>query len=133
MSFKIRYNFFKNSFFSSANTEWKIRSRLQNSKSFGVFKNSILRFITTSPSKGLNCDNHKEIRFTKQLHVGLNHCHEHKFKHNFHNYLNSTCSCSSDIESNLHFLLHCPIFKDEIYTLLPSWTPWEKLIAKYWN
>ena len=120
-SFKIRYNFFKNSFFSSINTEWKIRSPLQNSKSFGVFKNSIPRFITTLPSNyNLNCDNHKEVRFITQLRTGLNHCHEHKFKHNFHNYLNSTCSCSSDIESTLHFLLHCPIFKDEIYTLLPS-------------
>ena len=43
---------------------------------------------------------------------------EHKFKHNFQDCLNPICSCGLDIESTSHFLLHCPTFNDERYTLL---------------
>ena len=34
--------------------------------------------------------------------------------------LNPICSCGLDIESTSHFLLHCPTFNDERYTLLST-------------
>ena len=46
--------------------------------------------------------------------------HQHKFKHNFQDCLNPICSCGLDIESTSHFLLHCPTFNDERYTLLST-------------
>ena len=49
--------------------------------------------------------------------VGLAHLREHKLKCNFQNCVNSICSCGLDIESNSHFLLHCPVFDDERYIL----------------
>ena len=48
----------------------------------------------------------------------MSHLREHKFKHNFQDCLNPVCSCGLDIESTSHFLLHCPAFNDERYTLL---------------
>ena len=50
----------------------------------------------------------------------MSHLREHKFKHNFQDCLNPICSCGLDIESASHFLLHCPTFNDERYTLLST-------------
>ena len=38
---------------------------------------------------------------------------EHKFKHNFLDCLNPIFGCGQDIETSVHYLLHCPIFSDE--------------------
>ena len=50
----------------------------------------------------------------------MSHLREQKFKHNFQDCLNLICSCGLDIESTSHFLLHCPTFNDERYTLLST-------------
>ena len=76
---------------------------LRNLKSF-AFKNSILNLITAFPGNSFDCDNHKDFGLITQLHVGLNHLREHKFKHNFGDSLNPVCSCGVDIKSTLHFV-----------------------------
>ena len=63
---------------------------------------------------------HKGIRLITRLRVGMSHLREHKFKHNFQDCLNPICSCGLDIESTSHFLLHCPTFNDDRYTLLST-------------
>ena len=104
--FKIRYYFFKSSFFPSTIIEWNhLDPTLQNSKGFGDFKNSFLKVIRPSPSNVFNCDNDKGIRLTTWLRVGMSHLREHKFKHNFQDCLNPICSCGLDIESSSNFLL----------------------------
>ena len=119
--FNIKHNFSKNSFFPSTIIEWNnVDPTLRNSKIFVVFKNSILKFIRSSPSNVFDCDNHKSTTLITQLRVGLSHLRKHKFKHNFQDCLNPTCSCSLDIESTSDFLLNCPIFNDERYTLLST-------------
>ena len=50
----------------------------------------------------------------------MSHLREHKFKHNFQDCLNPICSRGVDIESTSHFLLHCPTFNDERYTLISA-------------
>ena len=35
---------------------------------------------------------------------------EHKFKHSFQDSINPLCSCSLDVESTIHYFLHCPLF-----------------------
>ena len=50
----------------------------------------------------------------------MSHLREDKFKHNFRGCLNPVCSCGLDIKSTSHFLLHCPTFNDERYTLLST-------------
>ena len=118
--FKIRHNFFKNSFFPSTIIEWSnLDPTLQNS-SFVFFTNSILKFIRPSPSNAFDYNNYKGIRLIMQLYVGMSHLREHKFKYNFQDCLNPVCSCGLNIESTSHFLLHCPTFNDERYTLLSN-------------
>ena len=115
--FKIRHNFFKNSFFPSTIIEWNnLDPTLRNSKSFIVFKNSILKFIRHSPSNFFNCNNYKGIRLITRLRLGMSHLREHKFKHNFQD-------C---FKSNLQFWFRYRIyitfssFNDERYTLLST-------------
>ena len=86
-------------------------------KKFCYFQNSILKFIRPSPSNFFNCNNYKGIRLITRLRVGVSPLREHKFKNNFEDCLNLICSCGLDIESTSHFLLHCPTFNDERYTL----------------
>ena len=50
------------------------------------------------------------IKFLIRLRLWLSHLNEHKFKHNFQNCLNPLCSCSLDVESTIHFFLHCNFF-----------------------
>ena len=50
----------------------------------------------------------------------MSHLREQKFKHNFQDCLNQISSCGLDIESASHFLLHCPTFNDERYTILST-------------
>ena len=98
----------------------QFRSHPSELKNFADFKNSILKFIRPSPNNVFNCNNHKGIRLITRLRVGMSHLREHKFKHNFQDCLNPICSCGLDIESTSHFLLHCPTFNDERYTLLST-------------
>ena len=42
------------------------------------------------------------------------------FRHNFQDTLNPTCSCGDDIETTIHYLLHCPNYFDERRTLLDN-------------
>ena len=119
--FKIKYNFFKNSFFSSTLIEWNnLYPTLRNTKSFVSFKNNILKFLRLSRSDVLNCSNNKGIRLITRPRVGMSHLPEYKFKHNFQDCLNPICSCGLDIKSTSHFLLCRPIFNDERYTLLSA-------------
>ena len=96
---------------------------MEQFRSFGTqeyfifdFKNSILKFIRTSPSNVFNCNNYKGIRLITQLRVGMNHLRKHKFKHNFQDCLNPICI------SNLPH-----IFFSTVLNLMmndtPSWAP----------
>ena len=98
--FKARQKFFKKFFFPSTIIQWNdLDPTIPNSKSFAVFKKSILKFIIPYPSNVFNCINHKGIRLITRLHVGMSHLREHKFKHNFQDRLNPISSCCLDIES----------------------------------
>ena len=114
-----KHNFFKNTFFPSTVFEWnKLDPSLQNSASYNVFKNSVLKFIRPSPDKIFQCHNPKEIKLVTRPRLGQSHLREHKIKHSFQDTLNPLCSCGLDIETTSHYFLHCPLFHAERTTLL---------------
>ena len=47
------------------------------------------------------------------LTLDLGQLQNYKFKHNFLDCLNPICCCGKDVETTVHYLLHCPIFSDE--------------------
>ena len=115
--FNTKHNFFKNSFFPSTIIEWnKLDLTLRKYDSFNIFKKEILKFIRPSS----NCHNPIGIKYITRIRLGLSHLREHKFKHSFQDSINPICNCGNDVESAIHFYLHCPLYSNERCTLLNS-------------
>ena len=58
------------------------------------------------------------LKLLTRIRIGFSHLKEHKFKHNFQDSVDPLCSCGNDIESTVHFFLHCPNFTTQRQTLL---------------
>ena len=112
--FNVKHNFFKNSFFPPSVIEWNnLGNSIRSPESLALVKKSILRFIRPTPNRIFNCHNPIGIKLITRLRFGSSHLRDHKFKHNFLDCLNPICCCGQDIETTVHYLLHCPIFSDE--------------------
>ena len=80
--FKVKHNFFKNSFFSSVIIEWnKLDLNIRNSENSFIFKEKFLKFIRPSGNSVFKCYSPKGIKLLMRLRLGLSHLPEHKFKH----------------------------------------------------
>ena len=83
-SIVVKHDYFKNSFFLSAITEWnKLDCYIKNSDSFAIFKKRIFEFIRPKPNNIFNIHNPFGIKYLTRLRVGFSHLKEHKFRHNF--------------------------------------------------
>ena len=112
--FNVKHTLFKNSFFHSTVIEWNnLDKSTRSSESLTLFKKNILQFIQPTPNRTFNCHNPIGINVITRLRLGLSHLRDHKFKHNFLDCLNRIWCCSKDIETTVHYHLHCPIFSDE--------------------
>ena len=121
--FKVKHNFFQNSFFPSAVIEWnKLDLKIRNSESFNIFEKSFLKFIRPSGSSFFNCHNPRGVKLLTRLRLGLSHLREPKFKRCFQDSLNPICSCGIDIKSSDHFLLYCTHYSNERLTFLNTVT-----------
>ena len=98
----VKHDYLKNSFFSSAITEWKI-IRL-----FDVFLKRILNFIRPMPNSIYNIRNHLD-----EKRIGFSHLKEHKLKHNFQDSIDPMCSCNSGIETHFFSIAQILILKDK--------------------
>ena len=99
--FKVKHNFFRNSFFPSAVIEWnKLDLNIRNLESLNIFKKMLLKFIRPSGSSVFNCHNLRGVKLLTKSRLGLSHFREHKFKHGFQDTLNPICSCGNDIETS---------------------------------
>ena len=58
------------------------------------------------------------LKLLIRLQLGLCHLDEHKFKHNFRDFLNLLCACNLEPETTFHCLLCCHLFQIEWRTLL---------------
>ena len=119
--FSGKHKFLINSFFPSTVIEQNnLDSKIRNSKTFSAFKKSILKFIKPSSNSIFNCHSSKGIRLITRLRLGLSHLRKHKFRHKFQDTPNPICICRDEIETTIHYLLHCPNYLDERRTLLDA-------------
>ena len=89
---KVRHDYFKNSFFLSAITEWnKLDLDIRNSASLNTFKKKLLNFIRPSANSIFDIHNPLGIKLLTRLRLGLSHLHEHKFRHCIQDTLNPSC------------------------------------------
>ena len=69
----------------------------------------------------LDIHNPLGIKLLTRLRLGLSPLHQHKLRHWFQDTLNLLCKCRKDIESTVHFFLHCTNF------LIPRQTLFQKI------
>ena len=104
----------KYSYFPAAIKEWnRLDIDIRKSDSISIFKN-----VRPSPNKISNSHNPQGLKLLTRLRLGLSQLRYHKFKHNFSDTINPLCSCGSNIETTLHFLLYCPNFIECRNTLM---------------
>ena len=73
-SFKIRHNFFKDSFFPAVITEWNsLDINIRNSSPIIVFKEEILKFIRPEPNSTYNIHDTKALKLLTRLRLGPSH------------------------------------------------------------
>ena len=72
----------------------------------------------TSKNPIFKCRNLSGIKLITRLKLGFSHLREHKFRYNFQENVNPIYSCGENIETSIHFLLHCPNYLNKIMTLL---------------
>ena len=117
--FRIKHNFFRNSFFRSALIEWnKVDLNIRNSENLNIFKKTLSNFIRPSGITVFNCNNPKGVKLLARLTLGLSHLSEHRFKHSFQDSFKPICGCGNDIETSAHYLLHSPNFSNKRPTFL---------------
>ena len=103
------HNFFQNSYFPEAIKEWnRLDIDTRKPDSIGILKKLILSFIRPLPNKVSNSRNPQGLKLLTRLRLGLSHLRYHRFKHTFLDTINPFCTCASDIETTLHFLLYFP-------------------------
>ena len=83
-----------------------------------IFKKHLLNLIRPNSDNAFNINNPLGLKLSTRLRVGFSHLKEHKFKHNFQDSVDPLYSCGNDIESTVHFFLHCPNFTTQRQTLL---------------
>ena len=88
----------------------QIRPQPRRCDSYNVFKSNILKFIRPSSNSFFDCHNPIGIKYITRIRLGLSHLREHKFKHSFQDTQNPICNCGNDLESAIHFFLHCPLY-----------------------
>ena len=112
---------FKASFFPFCAISWdQIDPNIQNSLSLMSFKHSLLQFIRLTALPVYRVHHPRGLKLLTRLRLGFSHLREHKFRHNFQDTINPFCQCkTNDIETNEHFLLHCPnILHSVLYSLI---------------
>ena len=97
-------------------------------------RNSLLKLGRPTAKPSYN--HHKPIglKLFTSLRLGLSHCNEHKFKHNFQDYVNFLCSCSLETKwpkSLSHFFRPCHYFTNICATLISEFQSFDINIPKF--
>ena len=74
-------------------------------------------------SRPLHCDafgihNPFRLQLLTRLQMGLSDLNKHKFKYNFHDFLNPLCACNLEPQTTSYYLFRCRLFQTERKTLL---------------
>ena len=86
--------------------------------SYNAVKNPLLSFIRPKHVDTSGIHNPIGMQLLTRLRLGFSHLNKHKFRHNFHDFLNPLCECKLEPETTSHFLLSCHLFQVKRTTLL---------------
>ena len=86
--------------------------------SYTAFKNALLSFIRPKHVDIFGIHNLIGMQLLTRPQLGFSHLNEHKFRHNFLDFLNPLCECKLEPDTTSHFLLRCHLFQVERTNLL---------------
>ena len=86
--------------------------------SYTAFKNALLSFIRPKHVDTFGIHNPIGMQLLTRLRLGFSHLNEHRFRHNFHHFLNPLREYKLEREVTFHFLLRCHLLQVERTTLL---------------
>ena len=108
----------KYSFFPWTINKWnKLNFNIRTS-SFNIFRANLINIILPISYSVFGIFNLLGLKLITRLRLGLSHLNEHRFKHNFNDCINPLCTCSLDIESTVHYFLHCNYYNNARISLL---------------
>ena len=117
-TYSCRTDAFKYSFFPWTINEWnKLNFNIRTS-SFNIFRANLINIILPISYSVFGIFNLLGLKLITRLRLGLSHLNEHRFKHNFNDCINPLCTCSLDIESTVHYFLHCNYYNSARISLL---------------
>ena len=70
------------------------------------FENRLLSLICLVQKGVFNIYDPKGLILLTRLSLGFSHLNKHRFRHNFENCINPSCSCTLVTEDALHYLVH---------------------------
>ena len=112
---------FKKFSFPSTLRDWlKLDTTIRNSESISIFKGRLLSFIRPVPSNVYNIFDPIALKLLVRLRLGFSHLNEHRFRHNFQDFMNPLCLCSLEIEKTLYYLLCYHHFSQNCIVLMNS-------------
>ena len=104
--------------FSCTIVEWNKLDLQCHKCTYNVFRNHLLKSIQPLSNPIYNIHHALGIPLLTRLRLGLSHINEHRFNHNFANYINPLCTCTLEIKSTTHFFLHFHFYSNSWKTLL---------------
>ena len=115
----INNNYFMSTFFRYTITEWnELDLSIRNSTSLHIVKGRLLQFVRPLEDSVFTCHNPIGIKYLTRLRLIFSHLRYHKFQHGFLDAVDPLCSCSTAIESIVHYFLHCLNFSTVQNTFL---------------
>ena len=117
-TYSCRTDAFKYSFFPWTINEWNKLNFSIRASSFNIFRANLIKIIRPIPNSVFGIFNPLGLKLITRLRLGLSHLNEHRFKHNFNDCINPLCTCSLDIESTVHYFLHCNYYNSARISLL---------------
>lgn len=117
-----KHDYFKNTFFLSTIIEWKkLNPTIRIFENVGIFKKTILTFISPAAKSIFNCHNPRFLTLLSRLNLGYRCLRGHKFKNCFPNSLNPFGICGiGETEISWQYLFHCFSYSTETLDLLDS-------------
>ena len=107
-SYNCQIEYFKSSFFPASLEEWfHLDLSIRNSGTINAFKQKLLPFIRPLENNIFNIFNPEGLKLLTRLCLGFSHLNEHRFWHNFQEFLNSLpCTCRLETENTSHSCCH---------------------------
>ena len=84
--------------------EWnKLDIKITNITSHNIIEHSLFSFIRQLHCDAFGIHNPIGLQLLARFRMGLSHWNEHKFKHNFCDFLNPLCACNLEPETTSHY------------------------------